>query len=313
MRRRPGRWRGGRRKRWSRVDESREPVHHSGPVISGTDAADRLLTTRPSLRRYPVSHCRAGAVRVDEEQSVPTDGLISQLPNSIDPAISSLDSSGGDVGGDHDGHTVSLASLRAQMQKPAPVAGNSPSVHAVHCPLGHLNPTHAGACRVCGAAIDEQEHVSVPRPVLGTLKFADGRWCRSRGRFIGRSPAAEGSCRGAARARRGHPVRSRRCRARTRGSTRGWQVLVVDRQSTNGTVITPPGAERLRPDESPPGTTVTMPTSGFVFERREPTAADVAACHSVLSALGQAVFRRVPVRAEMRRLIIIKAACGSAR
>ncbi len=259
----------------SRVDESREPVHHSGPVISGTDAAEPAADDYDHL--FGATQFRTveqAAVRVDEEQSVPTDGLISQLPNSIDPAISSLDSSGGDVGGDHDGHTVSLASLRAQMQKPAPVAGNSPSVHAVHCPLGHLNPTHAGACRVCGAAIDEQEHVSVPRPVLGTLKFADGRVVSvTRPLVIGRSPAAEGQL-------SGEPpelvvvtsplkeVSSTHLEVRLEG----WQVLVVDRQSTNGTVITPPGRDpqRLRPDEAvpiTPGTTVNLADEvEFVFE-----------------------------------------------
>ncbi len=52
----------------------------------------------------------------------------------------------------------------------------------------------------------------------------------------------------------------------------GWQVLVVDRQSTNGTVVTAPGRDpqRLRPGEPvpiTPGTTVNLADEAeFVFE-----------------------------------------------
>ncbi len=215
------------------------------------------------------------AVRSDEDPGEPISssapmisGVPGGAPSSAQPIPVAPDA------GDHDGHTVSLASLRAQLKQSAPAPGASPSVHAVQCPSGHLNPTHAPSCRVCGAPIQEQEHVSVPRPVLGALKFVDGRSVSVSGPLlIGRSPKVEGVVTGEAPELIAvdsplKEVSSTHLEIRLEG----WQVLVVDRQSTNGTIVTAPGRDpqRLRPGEPvpiTPGTRVSLADEAeFTFE-----------------------------------------------
>jgi len=215
------------------------------------------------------------AVRPDDDPGQDPAGapMISGVPSGNDTITPPSDDSD-PLAGDHDGHTVSLASLRAQLAQSAPTPGSSPSVHAVQCPAGHLNPTHAGACRVCGAAIDDQEHVSVPRPVLGTLTFTDGRVVTVSGPLIiGRSPKVEGVLTGEAPelVKVSSPLKEVSS-SHLEVRLEGWQVLVVDRQSTNGTVVTAPGRDpqRLRPGEPvpiTPGTTVNLADEAeFVFE-----------------------------------------------
>lgn len=214
------------------------------------------------------------AIRADEDEPGSEGGHVAEVPSGD----SATDLPGGDLidglDADHDGHTVSMASLRAQLQGSVPPSGSSPTVHAVHCPSGHLNPTHAGTCRVCGDPIDDQEHVSVPRPVLGTLRFTDGRVVSvTRPLVIGRSPAAEGQISGEPPelivvASPLKEVSSTHLEVRLEG----WQVLLVDRQSTNGTVITAPDRDpqRLRPGDAvpiSPGTKVSLADElEFVFE-----------------------------------------------
>lgn len=214
------------------------------------------------------------AIRADEDEPGAEGGHVAEVPSGD----AATDLPGGDlIGGldaDHDGHTVSMASLRAQLQRSVPPPGSSPTVHAVHCPSGHLNPTHAGTCRVCGGSIEDQEHMSVPRPVLGTFRFTDGRVVSvTRPLVIGRSPAAEGQISGEPPelivvASPLKEVSSTHLEVRLEG----WQVLLVDRQSTNGTVITAPDRDpqRLRPGDAvpiSPGTKVSLADElEFVFE-----------------------------------------------
>lgn len=201
------------------------------------------------------------AVRPDEDPdevlgSTHSEPMISGIPAVGSASGPSTDPLPDPAAGDHDGHTVSLASLRSQLAQSAPSPGATPSVHAVHCPAGHLNPTHAGTCRACGEVIFDQEHVSVPRPVLGRIVFADGRIVTvDRPLLIGRAPKLEGVLSGeppemVVVASPLKEVSSTHLEIRLEG----WQVLVVDRQSTNGTVITPPGRDpqRLRPAEPVP-------------------------------------------------------------
>lgn len=227
------------------------------------------------------------AVRPDEDDDghqAPAGGMISGIPGDGADVVGDGAAAGsgseqswltaGMEDGDHDGHTVSLASLRAQLERSAPTPGVSPSVHAVYCPSGHLNPTHTGTCRACGLPIEDQEHVSVPRPVLGTITFTDGRVVHvSRPLLIGRSPKADGVLSGEPPELVVVPsplkeISSTHVELRLEG----WQVLVVDRQSTNGTVVFAPGRDpqRLRPGEPvpiTPGTRVNLADeTEFVFE-----------------------------------------------
>lgn len=214
----------------------------------------------------------------DESSSVSSagasDGLIQAIPGT---------GSGQDAGevpsevadlGDHDGHTISLAQLRAAMdQEASPVARPSPvdastmavMVHAVECTAGHYNPPNAPMCRVCGAEIPTQAHVSVPRPVLGSFRFSTGEDRPvMRAMLLGRSPKADAPVSGELP----ELVSLDSPRKELSGThlevrLEGWQVLVVDRQSTNGTTVQLPGREpvRLHPGEPfqiVPGSVVDM-------------------------------------------------------
>lgn len=177
--------------------------------------------------------------------------------------------------GDHDGRTVTsaqVAALRSEVPSVTQTTGsttsrraNVPTVHAVRCPVGHLNPPHAPVCRVCGAQVGDQEHLSVPRPVLGWLRFSSGQRVEvSRPLLVGRSPKAAGAITGefpelVAVPSPQHDI----SRVHVEVRLEGWQVLVIDCGSTNGTVVTLPGRQPqlLRagePHPIVPGSTVTL-------------------------------------------------------
>lgn len=199
-------------------------------------------------------------------------GLISAVPSGAVGASMPAD------GGDHDGMTISLAQLRAAQGQQAgdvasPSSGGSPDatfhsevVHAVSCPAGHLNPPVAAVCRVCGVEVAVQEHVSVPRPVMGTLRFSDGtERPLVRSMLIGRSPNASGTLNGEQLPELVTLESPSKELSGTHLEVRleGWQVLVIDRRSTNGTMIRLPGRDpqRLHPGNAVPivpGTVIDM-------------------------------------------------------
>jgi hypothetical protein len=170
--------------------------------------------------------------------------------------------------------TMGRSLLRALIaaQDPSPVQG--PTVHAVHCANGHLNPAHASVCRACGAPVLAEAPLIVPRPVLGALRLSTGDVIPlDRGVLLGRHP--KGSAAGPDAER--HVVRVPSpngdiSRAHTEIRLDGWHVLAVDLNSTNGTVVVPPGRapERLRPNEArpiEPGTVVLLSDDvSFRFE-----------------------------------------------
>ncbi len=162
--------------------------------------------------------------------------------------------------------TVKRSAVRGPVSGSAPAAAHfGPTVQAVLCPGGHLNPAHASACRVCRQSLAVQDPVTVPRPVLGVLKLSTGDIVTlDRGVLLGRSPSAEFDGKG----ERPHVVRlpsPGQDISRTHAEIRidGWHVLITDLDSTNGTMITVPGEvpRRLRPNDPtmiPPGTVVSL-------------------------------------------------------
>lgn len=120
--------------------------------------------------------------------------------------------------------------------------GGVPRVRAVACPARHLNPERAVACRVCGRRLAAQDALVVPRPPLGVLRLSTGEAVLlDRGVDLGRDPQV---------ADRG-PARPRAVRFANRGNDisrnhvevrlDGWDVLVVDLGSRNGTAVIAPG------------------------------------------------------------------------
>jgi hypothetical protein len=141
-----------------------------------------------------------------------------------------------------------------------------PVVPALLCPGGHVNPPNGGACRRCGAPLPH-DPVPVPRPVLGLLRLSFGDVISlDRGVLMGRNPRTDFA--GTDGEERPHVVKLPSAdgdisRTHLRVTLDGWQVLVTDLHSTNGTLVTLPGRDPqpLRPGEPlpmQPGTVVTL-------------------------------------------------------
>jgi len=163
-----------------------------------------------------------------------------------------------------------LAAAAAEERPPHP----GPTVHASRCSSGHLSPAYAGACRICGEPLASQSAFTAPRPVLGALRLSTGDVVMlDRGVMLGRGPdAREGND-----PDRPHVVKLASPEndiSRTHLEVRldGWHVLVVDLDSTNGTVVTPPGQPPMRlrandPTAIEPGTVVSLADEvTFIFE-----------------------------------------------
>jgi hypothetical protein len=145
--------------------------------------------------------------------------------------------------GDHDGHTVSVETLRAATS--ALGSGTAgPTVQAVHCPSIHPNPPHAERCRTCGAAIRDHTITVITRPVLGELRFDNGdAYPMDRPMLIGRRPStARDADVGGETARLVTVQDPQNVLSKVHLEVRieDWQVLVVDRNSTNHTIVTLP-------------------------------------------------------------------------
>lgn len=124
-----------------------------------------------------------------------------------------------------------------------------PIVGAVRCGDGHPNPPAAQHCRVCAKPIPPQTPQPIPRPTLGVLRLSTGEVVPlDKGVILGRAP---GSPQGFGpdephRIQLPSPDGSI-SRRHVEVVLQGWLVTVVDLDSTNGTVVTPPGgrSERL--------------------------------------------------------------------
>ncbi len=126
-------------------------------------------------------------------------------------------------------------------------------IMAVVCPYGHANPQNATHCRTCDSPIAPQGPQLVPRPILAVLRSTDGTTAEvDRAVLIGRAPSAQ---RSTARSPRlmtlpspGHDI----SRTHVEVAPEGWQIVVTDLHSTNGTVLVHPGGrnEQLVPGET---------------------------------------------------------------
>lgn len=149
-----------------------------------------------------------------------------------------------------------------------------PTVAAVKCLAGHLNPPQAKRCRVCPQTVPAQQETQVPRPVLGVLRLSTGEDIPlDRDVLLGRQPkpASQGND-------KQHVLRLPSpgkdiSRNHLQIRLLGWRVFATDLGSTNGTTIRPPGggpAEALPPGGSrviEPGAEVTLAgIVSFIYE-----------------------------------------------
>jgi hypothetical protein len=136
---------------------------------------------------------------------------------------------------------------------PSPV---DPMIMAVECPYGHSNPPESGACRICGTPIQPQAPRLVGRPVLAVLFASDGSTAElDRAVLVGRAPDPTKSSFKDPRLLTvqspGHDI----SRTHVQVAPDGWQIVVTDLQSTNGTTLIRPGGydqHRLPPGEPVP-------------------------------------------------------------
>lgn len=155
---------------------------------------------------------------------------------------------------------VEAAAVRAEPEEQAAPAQHgtageaSAELPGLLCPQGHPNPPTRETCAVCGARIGSAQVATVGRPQLGAIVLPDGRRIAiSETMIIGRSPRSErtgGSALPTLVKLDGAPGDVSRNHARV--FVEGWNVLVEDLGSANGTVVLSPdgSSRRLRSGES---------------------------------------------------------------
>ncbi len=125
-----------------------------------------------------------------------------------------------------------------------------PVVIGVHCKNGHFNDPEARYCAVCGIGMAQLTKVPQPgtRPPLGVLVLDDGSVFQLDADYvIGREPSLDSSVAdGSARPLRLADASGLVSRIHARVELDGWQVLISDLNSANGTHIRLPGEENSR-------------------------------------------------------------------
>lgn len=138
---------------------------------------------------------------------------------------------------------------------PGPESTPDQRVLAVLCPAEHVTSAYSSTCRVCGATIVDQDATEVVRPPLGTLRLSTGQTVLlDRDVVLGRAPEDRNDD----PALRPHLVQltesAEVSRMHVRISLDGWQPMIRDLGSSNGTTLTLRGSEprQLRPHEDYP-------------------------------------------------------------
>jgi hypothetical protein len=157
----------------------------------------------------------------------------------------------------------------------ATATAEAPEVQGHLCPRGHLNDPRSQFCNQCGARLDERGAlVAGARPALGVLVFDDGASYTVDSEYlVGRMPESDQRV---SAGELGAIVVEDRSGAVSRVHAEiridGWDVLLADTGSRNGTFVAGPtqqGWSPLQPGRSRrlvPGTRVRMGGRTFVFE-----------------------------------------------
>ncbi|MBD7956946.1 FHA domain-containing protein [Microbacterium sp. Sa4CUA7] len=245
-----------------------QEFHLVGVASFAVDAGPTAGAHRPAgLGPLAVSQlaCRVAPATTDPGLTLEfSDTLFEQTPELAPGLVAALDSAPAtgrydDLFGATIHFGVEAAAVRppdedAEQMPPAPVPADEPAsaVSGIVCVAGHPNPLERDACTRCGASLADAAVARVPSPDLGTVVLPDGRAVALAGTLlIGRSPRADRTDGD------GIPtlvsIDDRDVsRTHVRIRTEGWQVLLEDLGSTNGTVFTAVGMgpRRIRPGES---------------------------------------------------------------
>jgi FHA domain len=153
-------------------------------------------------------------------------------------------------------------------------ASDAPIVLGVYCKNGHFGDPNARSCVVCGVSRGRRGPAPQPgpRPPLGALVLDDNSALElSADCVVGREPTLDPSV----VAGEAHPLAipdAAVSRVHARIHLDGWQVLLIDLGSVNGTRIRLPGKrseQALEPNVPVPlqsGTRVLVGTQGFQYE-----------------------------------------------
>jgi hypothetical protein len=153
-------------------------------------------------------------------------------------------------------------------------AAGAPIVLGVYCKNGHFGDPNARSCVVCGVSRGRRGPAPQPgpRPPLGALVLDDNSALElSADCVVGREPTLDPSV----AAGEAHPLSipdAAVSRIHARIHLDGWQVLLIDLGSVNGTRIRLPGKrseQALEPNVPFPlqsGTRVLVGTQGFQYE-----------------------------------------------
>ena len=140
---------------------------------------------------------------------------------------------------------------------PSPDDGIQDSaILAVLCQNRHANPPSSMSCRVCGSPLGRRVPQFVAGPILAVLRASDGSTAEvDRPVLIGRAPSPDRSSSRSPRLMTVPSANHDISRTHLEVAPAGWQIVVTDLNSTNGTVLVRHGAvdrQQLTPGEPVP-------------------------------------------------------------
>jgi hypothetical protein len=186
--------------------------------------------------------------------SSPFDGPDAQAQPEFTTTPQPVVSAGSDSASDAAAERVDVAAATTDTEPDESIQDSA--ILAVLCQNGHANPPNSNRCRVCGSPVARRVPQFVAGPVLAVLRASDGSTAEvDRPVLIGRAPSGD---RSSSRSPRLMPVPSPNhdiSRTHLEVAPDGWQIVVTDLNSTNGTVLVRPGAvdrQQLAPGEPVP-------------------------------------------------------------
>jgi len=237
-------------------------------VVGAVRASSVLLDAREQARVHSpqLEQDRRAAGSEDSgqptEPTQPFDGELTPEPAEVAPAevgtaVEPTQPLPDDVAAaSQDAQRIALENADTALVQDSPVAAEAgpvpaaappsgPTVEATVCPHGHPNPPGAARCRDCGVRVTDRGARWVVQPVLAVLRVSDGAEAPvDRPVLVGRAPVD----RPGAPARLltvpspGHDI----SRTHLEVVPDGWQLLVTDLHSTNGTLLVSPGSSERR-------------------------------------------------------------------
>jgi len=238
------------------------------PTQGPSESADEAEAAAPTPQTAELSATEIAALANAETElmSSPFDEPAADTePDIAEPDVAESDVPGGYAGPQKLEDTVALnlaGQDAADLVPPAAPRSDAsphsaePAILAVLCPNGHASPPDATSCRVCGGAVGTQGPQLVGPPVLAVLRASNGTSAEvDRTVLIGRAPSSDRSSSQTPRLMTVPSPNHDISRTHLEVSPDDWQVVVTDLNSTNGTILVPPGAgdgQQLAPGERIP-------------------------------------------------------------